>query len=402
MTVQRQAKLWLIILAVSLGLLWLLSTILLPFVLGMAIGYFLDPVADRMERWGLSRTISAAIIMVGFFFLATLVFVLLLPTVIEQVVGLVARLPEYFSALFDLGRSLWERALSVLDPNQVEQLKAPLASGVQRVAEILATFLNSVFDRSLKIVNVLTLLSLTPLVAYYLLRDWPKVVDTVDGWLPLEHAGTIREQARAIDRVLAGYVRGVATVCLSLAVFYAVALTAVGLNFGLTIGLIAGAISFIPYVGTFVGLVTSVGVAALQFWPDQVMIAVVFGVFMAGQVLTDYVLTPRLVGDRIGLHPLWVIFGLFAGGALFGFLGILLAMPVCAAIGVLTRFAIAQYKDSELYLGGSRAPRPPIAAPGSREAIAVVRSRTSEGEGAAAAPEGGPENPPAAAGRGPV
>jgi len=226
MTVQRQAKLWLLMLAGSLVALWLLSPILLPFVLGMAIGYFLDPVADRMQRWGLSRTVSAAVIIIGFFFLATLLFVLLLPTVIAQVVGLVARLPEYFSALFDLGRSLVERALAVLDPADVNQLKAPLASAVQRVAELLATFLNGVFDRSLKIVNVLTLLSVTPLVAYYLLRDWVKVVHTVDGWLPLEHAATIRSQAREIDRVLAGYVRGVATVCLSLGVFYAVALTA--------------------------------------------------------------------------------------------------------------------------------------------------------------------------------
>lgn len=396
MTVQRQAKLWLILLGVSLLVLWLLSNILLPFVLGMAIGYFLDPVADRMERWGLSRTISAAVIIVGFFIVATLVFVLLLPTVIEQVVGLVARMPEYFSALFDLGRSLWERALSVLDPIEVNQLKAPLASAVQRLAELMAAFLNGVFDRSLKIVNVLTLLAVTPLVAYYLLRDWPKVVDTVDGWLPLEHADTIRAQAREIDRVLAGYVRGVATVCLTLAAFYAVTLSIVGLNFGLTIGLIAGAISFIPYVGTFVGLVTSVGVAALQFWPDQIMIAVVLGVFMAGQVLTDYVLTPRLVGDRIGLHPLWVIFGLFAGGALFGFVGILLAMPVCAAIGVLMRFAIGQYKDSELYLGGGRAQRPLLLGPSGREPIAAARAKLVEG------PPGAPETPPAAAGRGPV
>jgi len=390
MTVQRQAKLWLVILSGSLALLWLLGNILLPFVLGMAIAYFLDPVVDRLQRWGWSRTVSALLILVGFFFLSTLVFVLLLPTVVEQVVGLVARLPQYFSALFDLGRSLWERALSVLDPDDVNQLKAPFASAVQRLAELLAAFLNGAFDQSLKIVNVLTLLSVTPLVAFYLLRDWPRVLDAVDGWLPLEHAATIREQARAIDVVLAGYVRGVATVCLTLGAFYAVALTLVGLNFGLTIGLIAGGISFIPYVGTFVGLVTSVGVAAVQFWPDWVMIAIVLGVFFSGQVLIDYVLTPRLVGDRIGLHPLWVIFGLFAGGALFGFLGILLAMPVCAAIGVLMRFAIAQYKESELYLGAAQGP--PLVVPGRGEVAAVggAERERPEARTPPATAEGGP------------
>jgi predicted PurR-regulated permease PerM len=362
MTVQRQATLWLLLLAGLLLLLWLLSSILLPFVLGMAIGYFLDPVADRLQRLGLSRTVAAAVILVGFFVVTTLLLVLLLPTVLEQVAGLVARLPEYFSALFDLGHSLVQRALAVLDPAEVDQLKAPLAAAVQRAAGLLGTLLNGIFDRSLKIVNVVTLLAVTPLVAFYLLRDWPRVVDTIDGWLPREHAAVVRAQAHEIDRVLAGYVRGVATVCLTLGAFYAVALTVVGLNFGLTIGLLAGAVSFIPYLGTFFGLVASVGVAALQFWPDWVMVAVVFGVFMAGQVLTDYVLTPRLVGDRIGLHPLWVIFGLFAGGALFGFLGILLAMPVCAAIGVLARFAISQYKESELYLGAGAGP-PPLAPP---------------------------------------
>ena len=269
MTVQRQAKLWLIILAISLVLLWLLSTILLPFVLGMAIGYFLDPVADRMERWGLSRTISASIIIVGFFFVATLVFVLLLPTVVEQVVGLVARLPEYFSALFDLGRSFWERALSVLDPIEVNQLKTPLASAVQRLAELLATFINGVFDRSLKIVNVLTLLSVTPLVAYYLLRDWPRVVETVDGWLPLEHAETIRAQAREIDRVLAGYVRGVATVCLTLGRLLRRHAHRGGAQLRPDDRPHRRRDLVHPVRRHFVGLVTSVGVAALQFWPDS-------------------------------------------------------------------------------------------------------------------------------------
>jgi predicted PurR-regulated permease PerM len=392
MTVQRQGVVWLLILGGFLLLLWLLSPILLPFVLGMAIGYFLDPVADQLQRLGVSRPFAAALIIIGFFFLGTLLLVLLLPTVLEQIAGLITRLPEYFSALFDLGRSLVERALAVLDPNEVEQLKAPLATAVQRAAGLLASLLNGIFDRSLKIVNVVTLLSVTPLVAYYLLRDWPRVVETVDGWLPREHADTIRAQARAIDNVLAGYVRGVATVCLTLGAFYAVALTAVGLNFGLTIGLLAGAISFIPYVGTFVGLVTSVGVATLQFWPDWVMIVVVFGVFMAGQVLTDYVLTPRLVGDRIGLHPLWVIFALFAGGTLFGFVGILLAMPVAAAIGVLTRFAITQYKESELYLGEEEAaaPRPPLEPP---PVVRVAPEHADEVAPPAAAPTSAKHEP---------
>jgi predicted PurR-regulated permease PerM len=191
----------------------------------------------------------------------------------------------------------------------------------------------------------------TPLVAFYLLRDWPRIVARIDGWLPRAHAATIREQARAIDVVLAGFARGAAIVCAALAVFYGVALSAVGLDFALLIGLVAGGLSFVPYLGAGLGLASSLGVALYQFWPDWVRVLVVLGIFMAGQIVSDYVLTPRLVGDRVGLHPLWVIFGVFAGGALFGFAGMLLAVPACAVIGVLARFALARYQASPLYTG---------------------------------------------------
>jgi predicted PurR-regulated permease PerM len=208
-----------------------------------------------------------------------------------------------------------------------------------------------VLGRGLALVNVASLLAITPLVSFYLLRDWPRIVGEIDGWLPRAHADTIRQQAQAIDEVLAGFARGSAIVCTLLATFYALALTLTGLDYGLVIGLVAGGLSFVPYLGFLVGLLSSVGMASYQFWPEWPRIAIVLAIFFAGQWGSDYFLTPRLVGKRANLHPLWILFGIFAGGAVFGFVGILLAVPACAAIGVLVRFAIARYKRSQIYLG---------------------------------------------------
>jgi len=348
MTVQRQALFWVCLLAALVLALWLLSAILLPFVLGMAIAFFLDPMANWLERHGLSRTFATTIIVVGFYGVVGVLLILLVPTLLEQVGALIARLPTYLTAVHAKLQPTIDWLLAHVDLANGSDYTKPLEAA-QGMAGVLGALLNRILERSLAIANLIALLSITPLVAFYLLRDWPKMVATIDDWLPRQHAETIRQQAREIDRVLAGFARGSATVCLLLAAYYGIALSLVGLEFGLTIGLTAGAVSFVPYIGTIFGLTSSVGVALFQFWPDWVMIFVVLAIFVAGQVVMDYVLTPRLVGEQVGLHPLWVIFGLFAGGALFGFVGLLIAVPVCAVIGVLTRFAIARYKESPLY-----------------------------------------------------
>jgi predicted PurR-regulated permease PerM len=209
----------------------------------------------------------------------------------------------------------------------------------------------ALLGQGIALVNVLALLSVTPLVSFYLLRDWPKFLSHIDRLLPRDHADAIRAEAREADRVLAGFARGAALVCALLAVFYAVALSIVGLDFGLLIGIVAGALSFVPYLGALVGFGASVGMALVQFWPDWIRVAIVGGIFVFGNVVSDYVVTPRVVGDRIGLHPLWVLFGFFAGAALFGFVGMLVAVPACALIGVVARFAIRRYEASALYQG---------------------------------------------------
>ena len=211
--------------------------------------------------------------------------------------------------------------------------------------------MQSVLSGGLALVNLMALLVVTPIVAFYMLNDWDRMVRKVDSWVPREHVETVRQIAHDADLAVAGFIRGQGTVCIVLGVLYAVALTVVGLKSGLLIGLGAGLLSFIPYVGAIVGGVLSIGMALLQFWPDWTMIAIVAAIFVVGQFLEGNFLTPKLVGESVGLHPVWLMFALFAAGYLFGFVGMLVAVPIAAAIGVLLKFAISVYMESKVYLG---------------------------------------------------
>lgn len=350
MTAQRETVFWFAVLGGLMLLVWLLSAVLLPFVVGMAIGYFLDPVVERLARRGLSRGSAAGLLIVGSFALGALGLLLVLPALIEQALDVSRRLPAVLAAVHDWLQPVLDRTLiGVRTP--AGDLSRPLSALMERASSAIAALLANLVSQGLAIVNVLSLLAITPLVAFYLLRDWPLIIAEIDSCLPQAHAATIREQARSIDAVLAGFARGAAIVCGALSLFYAVALSLVRLDFALVIGVTAGALSFVPYLGFAIGLVSSVGVALWQFWPEWLRVVLVLIIFLVGQVVSDYVLTPRLVGERTGLHPLWVIFAVFAGGALFGFVGMLLAVPGCAVIGVLARFAVARYKESETYRG---------------------------------------------------
>ncbi len=353
----RPARFWVGVLVVLAIALWLVREILLPFVLGMAIGYLLDPLVERLERRGVSRAPAAAVMVVTAYAIGIAGIVVLAPLLVRQSIDLASNLPAYTRTAYDALSPLLHRVLATSGYAHAGDLAATAA---QRVTDVLGPLATRILGGGLAVVNVLFLLAITPIVAFYLLRDWPKLVAEIDGWLPRDHADTIRAQARAIDAVLAGFARGTAIVCATLAVYYAIALTLVGLESGLAIGLVAGAVSFVPYLGTLGGATAAVAVAAFQFWPQWERVAVVSGIFVVGQLLNDYVLTPNLVGDKVGLHPLWVLFALLAGGALLGFVGVVIAVPVAAVIGVLARFAIARYKQSDVYEsrrpGGSDTP----------------------------------------------
>ncbi len=344
--VRQQAIYWGIAAAVFLFVLWALGSVILPFMVGGAVAYFLDPVADRLERAGLSRTAATAAITilgaVAFILLALLV----VPTLARQLVGLVNAAPTMATQFIDF---LTAKFPSLMDKESVvrDTLSALGRTIQSRGAELVSGLVSS----ALGVINAVVFIVVVPVVAFYMLLDWDRMVARIDALLPRDHAPMIRELAREVDRVLAAFVRGQVSVCLILGTFYAIALMLAGLQFGLIVGAIAGFITFIPYVGALVGGSLAIGLALFQFWGDWLQIGVVAGIFAVGQFLEGNVITPKLVGKSVGLHPVWLIFALSAFGTLFGFVGMLVAVPVAAAIGVLVRFLIGRYRESLLFEG---------------------------------------------------
>jgi predicted PurR-regulated permease PerM len=344
--VKDQLRYWGAAMLGFLVLLWLLGDVILPFILGGAIAYFLDPVADRLERLGLSRAAATTVITLVAVLIFVLAILLVIPTLIRQTTALIEIAPTLARNLQDF---LTAQFPSLMDEDSV--LRTSLVSLGETVRERGGAFVSQVLATFSGVVNVVLLIVIVPVVAFYLLLDWDRMVAHVDALLPRDHAPTVRRLAREIDRTLAGFVRGQGTVCLILGVFYAGALMAVGLQFGLVIGVLAGFLTFIPYVGALIGGGLSVGLALFQFWGDWWMIVIVAAIFQAGQMVEGNILTPKLVGQSVGLHPVWLLFALMAFGALFGFVGLLVAVPVAAAMGVLVRFALERYRASLLYRG---------------------------------------------------
>ncbi len=339
-----------ICLLVFWGFLRLFSSILMPFVVAAGLAYFLDPAVSRLERLGLRRSAGALLLLVGVIVFLVLFVLLLYPVIVGQVGILVSNLPAYFkTAQADFGHMVADLQRR-LGPGLMSQKLRDIASNqAGTVVSFVGTAAKSILGSGFAVVNVLALLIITPIVTFYFLRDWPAIIQHVDSWLPRPYERLIRAQALEVDRILAVWIRGQAICCLVLAVVYAIGLTIVGLDLGLIVGMAAGFLSFIPYVGTVLGTLTAILLSLSQSpgWHGVIMVLLVFGF---GQMLNDYGLQPRFLGERVGLPAVWVIFALFAGGAAFGFVGIMLAVPVTATLGVLARFWLRRYLRSSLYL----------------------------------------------------
>jgi len=346
-------RFWLVAAVVFLLILWRLNDILLPFVVGMVLAYFFDPVVARLERAGLSRTPATAVVTVLAVLLAIGMATAIIPPLLGQVEDFVTKVPEYFVKAAMRVQPMIEplRDRLGLPPLGVKDLQSHATQWAGEGLAVFGAVAGRVAQRGVAIINLLALLFLTPVVTFYLLRDWPKFLDAVDGALPLDHADTIRRLANEANAATAGYLRGQALVCLCLGLLYGVGLSVVGLQFGFVIGMIAGVISFIPFVGTLVGGTLSLGMALAQFPPDWISVGKVAFVFLIGHLLESNFLSPKLVGDRVGLHPVWIMFALLAGGSLFGFVGVLVAVPVAAIIGVIARHLLQRYHESAIYRG---------------------------------------------------
>ncbi|MDJ0631506.1 MAG: AI-2E family transporter [Rhodobacter sp.] len=341
-----QIRYWSIAAAVLFVLLWFLGDVILPFVLGGAIAYCLDPVADWMERRGLGRAAATVLITL----VAILVFVVMaiavIPALVEQAIALVNVAP---AVARDLQAFLTERFPALQQEDSV--IRQSLAELGQTIQSRGGALVEGIVSSAVGVLNVLLLVFIVPVVAFYLLLDWDRMVARLDDLLPRDHAPVVRQLAREIDATLASFIRGQGTVMLILGIYYAMALMFAGLPFGMIVGAIAGLLSFIPYVGAIVGGGLALGLAAFEFWGDWMRIAIIAAIFFSGQFLEGNFLTPKLVGGSVGLHPVWLIFALSVFGALFGFVGLLVAVPVSAALGVLVRFALGRYQSGLLYRG---------------------------------------------------
>ncbi len=343
---QTQGRYWAIAAILFFVALWYLGSVLLPFLLGGAVAYFLDPLADRLERLGLSRVLATMVISIAATVLVVLVVLAVIPVLVQQLSGLITAAPTLvaeFQAFLILRFPELSDSTSVMRTT-LDQIALALQA---RGATLAQGLVSSVFG----VMSWLFFIVVVPVVAFYLLMDWDKLVARIDDLLPRDHAPVIRKLAHEVDNALAGFVRGQVSVCLTLAVYYASGLVLAGLQFGLVIGAIAGAMTVIPYIGALIGGALAMGFALYQFWGDWVAIGIVGGVFAFGQFMEGNVLTPRLVGKSVGLHPVWLMFALSLFGGIFGIAGMLVAVPISAAIGVLMRFAIGQYQDSLLYRG---------------------------------------------------
>ncbi len=353
MRMERQVLFWLLALLLTVLVIGALRDILLPFIIGIIVAYALNPIVDQLMKSGLSRTAASAIILAVLISLLAVLLVKVAPLLFYQAQALAVALPDQLNHLRTVIEAIAREQLGPRFPEFSAALDQAVKSVSENWTNIASVAAKSLWDQLRSLFNLVSLLLVTPLVAFYMLVDWYPMLEKIDGWLPREHAQTIRRLAGEINSAVSAFIRGQGVVCLILACFYAVALSVTGLEYGLLVGLATGILSFVPFVGWALGLLTALGLAVVQFWPNATQIGLVALVFAIGQALDAAVLSPKIVGSKIGLHPVWLLFALLVFSYLFGFVGILVAVPVAAAAGVLVRFALKVYLESDVYKGGA-------------------------------------------------
>lgn len=328
---------------------YVLRSVLLPFVLGIILGYLFDPLAKKFERLGCSRTM-ATVMVFGLVVIIALPLVFLFVGVVEnQLSVFVNAMPNYVSALTQKINQSFQKLQGIFPSFETESIGTLVSQDIAQTFQFSGKVLKGIMKNGAAFVNIFSLLLITPVVAFYMLRDWNVFLQKVSSLLPRKSKKEIQKIFRDIDRAMSGFLRGQLSVCIILGTFYGISLNLIGLELGVLVGFISGIISFIPYVGSITGLVLGIVLAASQYtgWAKIIEVVVIFGI---GQFIEGNFLTPKLVGDKIGLHPVWVMFSLLAGGVLLGFLGLMVAVPVAAIIGILLRYGIEKYQKSHLYL----------------------------------------------------
>lgn len=348
---ERHALFWTATALLFAYIVQLIAPALVPFVIGLVLAYFLNPVVDAMSRAGIPRWISAILLLAAMTCIITLALVFVLPVLAQQAAGLVEAAPREVGRLRGALETAAREHLGVRYPQAEAAVRSALESFTSSAPSLVGTFVQGLWNQGTAAVNFFTVVLITPVVFFYVVKDWPKMLAKIDAWLPRQGADQIRALAIEIDSRISAFIRGQGVVCILLALFYAVALSLAGLDYGMLVGILTGLASFIPIFGWSLGALAAMIIAFIQHWPDLTPILIIAGIMLAGQALESGILSPYIIGSEIGLHPVWLIFALLTFSYLFGFLGLLVAVPVSAAIGVLVRFALRAYLESSMYQG---------------------------------------------------
>ena len=364
-SLERQVLFWAIAATALLYVVYLLGSTITPFAAGIALGYLLDPVVLKLQRLGLNRLGASLLISAASALAVAIILILVAPILGNQLVAFSQRLPGYAVRLQELaideGNALiakyggpWLQALGLKEQVSSAQIQKSIGDFVGQGAQWLINGLKSVVSGGAAVFNFLSLLIITPVVAFYILVDWDTIIAEIDSWLPLDHRDSLRKLAREMNDALAGFIRGQSIVCLFLGLWYSIGLTLIGLDFGFLIGVLGGVLELRAVCRVVDCVVLSLGVALVQGWPSLKLFLLALAVVGTGHIFEGNVLSPKLVGESIGLHPVWLMFALLAFGQLFGFLGLLIAVPTAAAIGVVSRHLIALYLTSVRFIGAAR------------------------------------------------
>lgn len=355
MRVERQVLFWLSALILLIIAALVLRSVLLPFVAGMVIAYALNPLADRLVAIGLPRVWASAMVVIMLMMALVAAGIFLVPLIANQMQEFAEALPGELERVRGAIEDSARERLGNRFTDFQGWLDGAAAELARNWASVIGFLAQSVWAQGRAIVSFASLLLITPVVVFYLLVDWHPMLNKIDGWLPRDHAPTIRRLALEINEAVSAFIRGQGLVCLILGSVYAVGLTWANIPYGLVIGLGAGLLSFVPFVGFALGLISASVIALAHYWPETLPLLKVLAVFATGQALDSGLLSPRVVGPKVGLHPVWLIFALFVFAYLFGFVGVLVAVPMAAAIAVLVRFALEVYLSSSIYMGRAAA-----------------------------------------------
>lgn len=355
---KNSAIFWVIVLVLVIWFFYSVSSILFPFVVGLFFSYLLNPIVNRFEKKGIKRSFSAICITFVLALIIMATMVLVIPSVFNQLISLLKEIPNYIEKFRSLVIPKLEGFIGQIKlftaTEETDGAKEKLSQLVNNYSGDLVYFMGNIINKIIfsgtSILNFLSLLFVTPIVTFYIIKDWPKFTKNVKNLIPKRHLNTFTSLSNEVSEILSGFLRGQTNICIILMFYYSIALVLNGVQYGLLIGLLTGLFSFIPYVGFSVGFILATVISAFQF-QDMLSVFITIGIFLFAQIVESYYLTPRFVGSKVSLHPVWVIFAIFAGGILFGFTGVLIALPAAAVIGVLIRFTIKQYRNGSIYLG---------------------------------------------------